>query len=574
MLLEQSQIQAEEKAAQEEEMRQNLSDLRRAQEESARREAEMTSILTAIDNSSLVIEIDIRGFIISANQAVLNLLSIPVSSIVDKHHREFVKPTDEKEYNQFWKDLKAGQNVKKTEHLVIGENDYWISIVYAPIMDDGGRVQKILSIGTDLTESKLLETELLEQAKYMAEQEEEMRQNLDDLQSAQREMSEKQIQLQQAHSKSAENEKTLERIVAELKSKEDELTKKNEQLLLREDELKQNIQKIEAAQQKYKEEHDKLTDLNEKLLQNETGLKEALNRSKEQEQLINQRNQQLLSGEEELRQNIEELQSTREQLQDQHEQLIRINEELAEKEAEIRDRFTALDKNSCIAEYLPDGTLMYANEKFLQTLNYRSDEVKGKHHRMFIEESERRKEIYAEFWNSLRNGESPEGEYRRIRKDNTFVYFKGVYKPLRHSEGDVYKVLEILTEITTQKQTEADLLSRIQTINLTNASIEILFDGTIEKVNRLFTELTSYQEEQLCGKNIETILSTQFSQSEAFDKFKIELRRGVPRPGIFTFISAEKKEIRMQGTFAPILDVEGHARKILFLGYDVTEKFT
>jgi PAS domain S-box-containing protein len=572
-LLEQSQIQAEEKAAQEEEMRQNLEELRQAQEESARREAEMASILNAVDTSSLVIELDTKGFITSVNQAFLGLLSLHFSEIIDKHHRDFVKPSDEKEYNQLWKDLKSGLNVKRTEHIQLREQDFWLSVVYAPIVDDAGRVLKILSIGTDLTESKLLETELLEQAKYMAEQEEEMRQNLNELQATQQEMSEKQTLLQEAGQKSAENEKILQKIVEQLKTKEEELTRKNEQLSLREDELKQNIQKIETAQAKYIEEHQKLAELNQKLRENEDGLKDTLKKSQEQEQLINQRNQQLLAGEEELRQNIEELQSTREQLQEQHEQLIQINEDLAEKEAEIRDRFTALDKNNCIAEYLPDGTLIYANEKFLETFQYRFEEIKDKHHRMFTEDSEKRNEKYTLFWNNLREGISPDGEYRRLKKDGTFAYFRGVYKPLRHAEGDVYKILEILTDITLQKQTEADLVSRIQIINLTNATLEMSLDGTILNVNQMFYTLLGFSESELIGKPLQAISTREYADSESFEKFRIDMRRGLSRHGLFTFVSSSGSEIHLQGTFAPILNADGHVQKTFFLGFDVTEKF-
>ncbi len=573
-LLEQSQQQAEEKASQEQEMRQNLEELRQAQEESSRREAEMASILNAVDTSSLVIELDTKGFITSVNQAFLRLLSLSLPEIVDKHHRDFVKPTDEKEYNELWKELKAGENVKRNEHIQLRDKDYWLSVVYAPILDDTGRVLKILSIGTDLTESKLLETELIEQAKYMAEQEEEMRQNLDELQSTQQEMSEKQILLQEAGQKSAENERSLQQIVKKLQAKEDELMRKNEQLEVREEELKQNIKKIETTQAQYIEEHEKLLELNKKLQDNEGGLREALKISQEQELLINQRNQQLLTGEEELRQNIEELQSTREQLQEQHGQLININEELAEKEAEIRDRFTALDKNSCIAEYLPDGTLIYANDKFLETFLYTINEIKGKHHRLFVDDTEKRSENYTLFWNSLRKGISPDGEFRRLKKDGNYIYFRGIYKPLRHAEGDVYKILEILTDITQQKQTNADLLSRIETINLTNASSEVNLEGVVLNVNQMFADLLGYSPEELVGKTLESLSTKDYADSEAFERFRIDMRRGKSHHGLFTFISSAGTEIHMQGTFAPIYNAEGQTQKSFFLGYDVSEKFS
>ncbi len=81
VLLDQSRRQAEQMKVQEEEMRQNFEELQQVQEDSSRRSAEMAGILSAIDTSSLVVEVDISGKIISVNKGFLDLLEIPESEL-------------------------------------------------------------------------------------------------------------------------------------------------------------------------------------------------------------------------------------------------------------------------------------------------------------------------------------------------------------------------------------------------------------------------------------------------------------------------------------------------------------
>ncbi len=570
-LLKKSQLQTEEMASQEMEMRKNFEDLRTTQEESARREAEMAGILNAIDNSSLVIELDIKGYITSINKAILDLFDLPYDNLTGQHHSEFFLPEDENEYAEFWKELKEGNNVRHVDHVTVEDREFWLSFTYAPIKDDTGKMIKILSLGVDLSESKKLEGELLEQAKQMHEQEEEMRQNLDMLQETQQEMSEKQIELEKANVKSKANEEVLAVAIEKSKEQQQELEKSNLELEKRENQLQEKLEQVRNTQIRYLEEHQKLQDANIKLKSNEDGLKEALKKAKEQEELINKRNQQLIAGEEELRQNIEELQSTREQLQDQHENIIQINEDLAQKEAEIRSRFETVDKNNLVAEYHLNGTLSTANASFLDIFGYEINEIRGKHHRMFLDEKEKRDDDYKVFWNGLRKGISYENEYKRVDKDGNPIYFRGIYNPIRNPEGKPYKILEILTNITQRKLAEAQLQSRMKSIENTAATIELSYTGQILEVNDIFLNLLGYTREEIIGKDHETIMEPKFADSHHYYQLWIDLKRGQLKTGNYIHLSKDGEEITLNGTFSGVSTADGKTEKFIFIGFNVSE---
>lgn len=493
-LLEQSQQAAEQMAVQEEEMRRSFEELKHTQEESAKREAEMSSILTAINSSSLVIEINTKGYITSVNNKLLNSLGLDEQDIVGKMHHDFVNPKSEKDYSEFWYKLKNGEYQKRTEKIVIGDRAMWFSVTYTPIKDETGEVQKVLTLATDLTETKELEFELREQAEAMQAQEEEMRQNLEELHSTQDEMAKKQEMLEKAN---------LE-------------AKSREQIL-----------------------------------------KEAVNRANENEQ--------------ELQIKIGELNSITGQLEDEHERMIDLNHELAVKENETSTQFQAIDKNNLVAQYLPNGTLLYANELFLKTFGYEKRDIKGRHQRMFMHEDERRKEEYKEFWNNLRAGQAFESECRRVTKDGKVMFFKGIYRPIKDIKGKTYKIIEILSDITQLKRSNAHIESRMENINLTNAFVEMSRHQVLISANNLFAEVLGYQPEELEEKPYTDLIPQKLADTGKYERFKRDLQRGKILSGTWEFLSKDNEKHFFQGTFSPIRDPEGSVEKIMFLGQDVTE---
>ncbi len=286
-LLEKSQKQAEEMAAQEEEMRQNFEELQATQEESARREAEMSSILNAINNSSLVIEFDLNGYIINANEAFLKLLGLKRNEMVGKHQSDFEKMDDAHiRGEEFWNRLRNGEIITDIKSIVVEGKTIWLHQVYTPIVDANGEVYKILNLATDITESKELEQELLEKAEIMALQEEELRKNLEELELAQNEMAKKQEELKKANEKALENEKRMKDVVAKAKEQEHKLRARNAELVEREVELKKQLEDLEHTKKKLSIQLKDLEEENKKLAANEKILKKFIKEAKDNQKNI------------------------------------------------------------------------------------------------------------------------------------------------------------------------------------------------------------------------------------------------------------------------------------------------
>jgi methyl-accepting chemotaxis protein len=97
-----------------------------------------------------------------------------------------------------------------------------------------------------------------------------------------------------------------------------------------------------------------------------------------------------------------------------------------------------------------DGTILDANENFLKTLGYKLDEIKGRHHSMFVDEAYRQSYEYKEFWAALNRGEYQAAEYKRIGKGGKEVYIQASYNPIMDLNGKPFKVVKYATDVTKQ----------------------------------------------------------------------------------------------------------------------------
>jgi methyl-accepting chemotaxis protein len=152
-LLNRSQQQAEELAAQEEEMRQNMEELQATQEESARKGAEMQSYIEALNTSTYVIEYDTEGYIIYINDLYLNLLGLVREEVVGSHHSDKMQlsAVQQREYDQFWQDLRSGKQRRETNSIKVDGASFTFEETYTPIRDESGMIYKILKIANNLT---------------------------------------------------------------------------------------------------------------------------------------------------------------------------------------------------------------------------------------------------------------------------------------------------------------------------------------------------------------------------------------------------------------------------------------
>lgn len=118
--------------------------------------------------------------------------------------------------------------------------------------------------------------------------------------------------------------------------------------------------------------------------------------------------------------------------------------------AEMRARLEALDRVQAVIEFHLDGTIVHANENFLSALGYTLDEVRGQHHRIFVDPTYATSAEYRAFWEQLARGDYSAGRYVRYAKDGREVWIQASYNPIFDEDNRPYKVVKFATDVTAE----------------------------------------------------------------------------------------------------------------------------
>jgi PAS domain S-box-containing protein len=123
--------------------------------------------------------------------------------------------------------------------------------------------------------------------------------------------------------------------------------------------------------------------------------------------------------------------------------------DIKRKEVEISNRMNAINRSNAVIEFDLDGNIQFANDLFLETLGYSTNnEVVNKHHSIFVEDDIVGTQAYSDFWKSLSEGIFFSGEITRKKKDGSLIYLQATYNPIIGIDGKPYRVLKIATDIT------------------------------------------------------------------------------------------------------------------------------
>lgn len=247
---------------------------------------------------------------------------------------------------------------------------------------------------------------------------------------------------------------------------------------------------------------------------------------------------------------------------------MRFSAEQAAYEAQVK----AINRSQAVIEFNMDGTIITANDNFLQGMGYTLGEVKGRHHSMFVEEDERNSHAYTEFWAKLNRGEFHMGEYKRIAKGGKEVWIQASYNPILNHKGKPFKVVKFATDVTQQKMTTADFAGQIAAINKSQAVIEFNMDGTIITANENFLRPMGYALNEVKGRHHSMFVDETERTSLSYREFWAKLNRGEFHAGQFKRMARGGKEIWIQASYNPILDLNGRPFKVVKFATDVTEQ--
>ncbi|WP_298243154.1 PAS domain-containing methyl-accepting chemotaxis protein [uncultured Bradyrhizobium sp.] len=235
-------------------------------------------------------------------------------------------------------------------------------------------------------------------------------------------------------------------------------------------------------------------------------------------------------------------------------------------------KIAAISRAQAVIEFKLDGTIVTANENFCKTLGYSLAEIEGKHHSLFVAETERSGPAYREFWAALNRGDYQAGEFKRIGKGGREVWILASYNPLIDENGKPYGVVKFATDITAEKLKNADLAGQISAIDKAQAVIEFNMDGTIITANANFLGALGYSLAEIKGKHHSMFVEPSERDGAAYREFWAALNRGQYQAAEYKRIGKGGKEVYIQASYNPILDLNGKPFKVVKYATDTTRQ--
>jgi methyl-accepting chemotaxis protein len=237
---------------------------------------------------------------------------------------------------------------------------------------------------------------------------------------------------------------------------------------------------------------------------------------------------------------------------------------------EYQGKVSAIDRVQAVIEFELDGTVITANERFLDAVGYSLDEIVGKHHRIFCDPEYVETPEYAAFWQKLGRGEYDAGEFKRLAKGGKAVWLQASYNPILDIDGRPRKVVKFATDVTAAKLQTAEYQGKVRAIERAQAVIEFELDGTVITANKNFLRIFGYSLDEVVGKHHRIFCDPGYVETPEYAAFWQKLGRGEYEADEFKRVSKDGAEIWLQASYNPIFDMEGRPFKIVKFAADIS----
>lgn len=478
--------------------------------------------VSAINKSQGLVEFDLAGNILHANDNFLALTGYELQDIVGQHHSIFVDKEERASvaYRAFWRKLGQGE-YDSGEYLRVGRQGkrIWIQASYNPILDLEGRPLKVVKFCSDVTKTKLQAIET--QARMDSVSATNCIMELD------------------ADGQIVSSNLLMQKALGYSKV---DLAEKSESFLMFDEE------RADSAHFKTWNALREGTTVS-----GEFRLKGAGNR------------EIWLSGS----------RSPVIGLDDQLIKVVVMVQDITEAKLARLDsegKLGAIDRSQAVIEFDMTGKVLSANSNFLKLMGYAQEEIVGRHHRLFVDPTYAATPQYQAFWESLGRGQFESGEYKRLAKGGREVWIQATYNPIYDPRGNLVKVVKFASDVTHSKLKNSEFEAKVEAINLGQAVIEFDLDGHVLSANRNFLNAMGYTSREIQGQHHSIFCTLEYTQSEEYRDFWLRLNEGKFISGRFHRVGKFNRDVWIQATYNPILDLNGQVTKVVKYAYDVTKE--
>ena len=237
---------------------------------------------------------------------------------------------------------------------------------------------------------------------------------------------------------------------------------------------------------------------------------------------------------------------------------------------EMKAKLIAINRTMAIIEFTPDGIIVEANDNFCRTMGYAIEEIRGKHHRIFCEQTYQRSPEYAQFWKSLAEGVPLSGTFARLDKAGRESWLEASYMPIVDASHHVTSVIKVAADITDRVNKEHENQSIVNALSRSMAMIEFSPDGRVLNANQNFLNTLHYSLPEIVGQHHSMFCRRSEAESVGYKNFWASLNRGEYQSRRFERVDKHGHAVFLEASYNPIFDAKGRLYKVVKFASDIT----
>ncbi len=218
-----------------------------------------------------------------------------------------------------------------------------------------------------------------------------------------------------------------------------------------------------------------------------------------------------------------------------------------------------------------DGLVLKASQGVLDELGFEWDDLVGKNHTIMLDPDWAQSIEYTECWSLLKQGMYKFAKMKLCGKLRRLCVHC-CFSPVRDSQGKVSKIMACCLDVTADAIDRLDCGGQVKAIRKSQGVMTMAMDGTILDANDVNLKATGYTLDEIKGRHHKIFVTESYAASEEYAAFWDRLRAGEFQAADFVRIGKNGKEISLQATYNPILDLDGRPMKIVKFSMDMTEQ--
>ena len=237
----------------------------------------------------------------------------------------------------------------------------------------------------------------------------------------------------------------------------------------------------------------------------------------------------------------------------------------------LKGMMAGLDDSSLIAQFKLDGTIMSANQQFLQGFGYEAIDLVGKHHSVLVDAAKAESSEYLDLWNAVRGGHHQLQELKAQRKDGRVMWVRGIFGSIKDEDNRVTKLFCLVNDVTRPKIEEENKQRQLDHLNRTQAVVEFSNEGVCLSANANFCRTFGYTLSEIEGKHHSMFVEPFHRDSSEYRQFWRDLNNGEYKTAQVKRIGKGGREVWIRGTYNPMLDIDGRVVRVEKVATDVTD---